>query len=75
MCNYHYSVNSYLGTAVDTAYSFVEDKPHGIYSSINRLKVDNHKAGALFDLTAGIVFDGLAGGNSVIKIKSDSIST
>jgi hypothetical protein len=43
-----FSIFSNLGTAVDTAYSFVEDKPHGIYFSIEKLKADNHKAGALF---------------------------
>ena len=63
-----------IGTAVDTAYSFVEDKPNGIYSSIDRLKVDNHKAGAIFDFAAGILFDGLAGGSSVIKNKAYSTS-
>ncbi len=46
---------------MDTIYSAAEGKPNGHFANVERLLNDKHKAGALFDFTAGLVFDGLAG--------------
>ncbi len=52
------------GVAMDTAFVIAEEKTTGFWANAERLINDDHKAGALFDLVGGFVFDGLSGLNA-----------